>query len=315
MTLSFDFVRRINKKRFRSKLEKKEAKNFFLYISPWLIGFLLFTIIPMVASLIYSFQRISILDIETGGEWIGFKNYQEIFQDQLFLSSIKNTFLYAFGKTFISLAIALIIALMLNAKFWGNKTVRVLLYLPAIIPSVASIIVWGQLFSKDFSLLNYFLSFFNISPIDWTDSANAMGSVILMGVWTSIGPNMLIILAALQSVNKEVLEFADVEGAGPLRKFFKIILPSISPTLFFMSLTGIIGGLQAYVEMQLLFAPSEETMTIARNVVLRAFSINGNKTMGYACAMAWVLFLIILVFTAIYFAVSKQLGMLGDGDE
>ncbi len=308
-------MHRLHKHRFRSKLEKKESRTFFLYILPWLIGFALFTIVPMISSLIYSFQKISILDIDTGGVWIGLKNYREVFQDQLFLSSIKNTFVYAIVKTFLGLAFALLFALLINAKFWGNKAVRVLIYLPAIIPSVASILVWSQLFSKDFSLLNYFLSFFHISPIDWTDSANAMKSVILMGVWTSIGPNMLIILAALQGVNKEVLECADVEGAGPFRKLFRIILPSISPTLFFMSITGIIGGLQAYMEMQLLFSPSEGTMTMAWNVVLRAFSLNGNHTMGYACAMAWILFIIILIFTGIYFGVSKQLGMMGNNDE
>lgn len=302
------------KKRFTTKAQRKESLAFLAYISPWIIGFCLFTIVPMVSSLIYSFQNISITTIDQGGRWVGFKNYEMIFKDELFLSSIGNTFFYAIAKTFLSLFISLLLALLINSKFWGNKAVRILIYLPAIIPSVASILVWSQLFSKDFSLLNYFLSFFGAGPIDWTDGGNAMGSVLLMGVWTSLGPNMLIILAALQSISKEVLESADVEGAGKLRKLFRIIIPGISPTLFFMSITGIIGGLQAYVEMQLLFSPSADTLTMAWNVVMRAFSISGNTTMGYACAMAWVLFIIILIFTIGYFALSKQFGLMGGND-
>lgn len=299
-----------------SRTSKKETLSFFLYLSPWLIGFTLFTIVPMIVSFIFSFQKMSVLDLESNtSTWVGLLNYQLIFGDQFFLASIKNTFFYAIVKTFVSLFIALLVALLINTKFFGNKVARIFIYLPAIIPSVASVLVWSQLFSKDFSLLNYFLSFFKIPPIDWTDANNAMGSVLLMGIWTSIGPNMLIILAALQNVNHEVMECADVEGAGIFKKFFHIVLPSISPTLFFMSITGIIGGLQAFVEMQLLFAPSDSVITMAWNVYINAFNLSGNQTMGYACAMAWILFFIIMDFTIIYFAISKKLGFMNGGKD
>ena len=277
---------------------------------------LLFTIIPMISSLVYSFQKVSILDLNGTGTFIGFQNYINIFKDDLFLSSIGNTFLYAFVKTFVSLFLALLFALLLNKKFRGNKLVRILVYLPAIIPSVASIMVWSQLFSKDFSLLNYFLSFFGISPIDWTSYSNSMGSVLLMGIWTSIGPNMLICLAALQGVPEEVIEASKLDGANAVERLFSVTIPTISPTLFFISITGIIGGLQAYAEMQLLFGNgTDKTLTMAWNVVLNAFSLDGSKTMGYACAQAWVLFVIIIIFTAIYFKVSSKLVFYGNGGD
>ena len=263
------------------KRQKRETAQFYLYILPWIVGFSLFTVIPMISSLVYSFQKVSILDLNGTGTFIGFQNYINIFKDDLFLSSIGNTFLYAFVKTFVSLFLALLFALLLNKKFRGNKLVRILVYLPAIIPSVASIMVWSQLFSKDFSLLNYFLSFFGISPIDWTSYSNSMGSVLLMGIWTSIGPNMLICLAALQGVPEEVIEASKLDGANAVERLFSVTIPTISPTLFFISITGIIGGLQAYAEMQLLFGNgTDKTLTMAWNVVLNAFSLDGSKTMG-----------------------------------
>ena len=272
------------------KRQKRETAQFYLYILPWIVN--------------------------GTGTFIGFQNYINIFKDDLFLSSIGNTFLYAFVKTFVSLFLALLFALLLNKKFRGNKLVRILVYLPAIIPSVASIMVWSQLFSKDFSLLNYFLSFFGISPIDWTSYSNSMGSVLLMGIWTSIGPNMLICLAALQGVPEEVIEASKLDGANAVERLFSVTIPTISPTLFFISITGIIGGLQAYAEMQLLFGNgTDKTLTMAWNVVLNAFSLDGSKTMGYACAQAWVLFVIIIIFTAIYFKVSNKLVFYGNGGD
>ena len=298
------------------KRQKRETAQFYLYILPWIVGFSLFTVIPMISSLVYSFQKVSILDLNGTGTFIGFQNYINIFKDDLFLSSIGNTFLYAFVKTFVSLFLALLFALLLNKKFRGNKLVRILVYLPAIIPSVASIMVWSQLFSKDFSLLNYFLSFFGISPIDWTSYSNSMGSVLLMGIWTSIGPNMLICLAALQGVPEEVIEASKLDGANAVERLFSVTIPTISPTLFFISITGIIGGLQADAEMQLLLGTgTDKTLTMAWNVVLNAFSLDGSKTMGYACAQAWVLFVIIIIFTAIYFKVSNKLVFYGNGGD
>lgn len=289
-----------------TKSQKIETRNFYLFILPWIIGFSLFTIIPMVSSLYYSFRRVSVIDLYDSGIFVGINNYKAIFKDDLFLASISNTFMYAFVKTFLSIFFALLFSLLLNQKFKGNKVARTLVYLPAIIPTVASVMVWSQLFSKDFSLINYFLSFFKIGPIDWTSYNNAMGSVLLMGIWTSIGPQMLIILAALQSVNEDLIEASKLDGANPIQRLVKVILPTISPTIFFISITGIIGGLQAYAEMQLLVNASDKTLTMAWNVVLNAFSLDGTKTMGYACAQAWVLFIIIIIFTLIYFKVSNK---------
>ncbi len=293
---------------------RREARNFYLFISPWILGFALFTIIPMFSSLYFSFRNVSFIELSGSGTYVGFANYLAIFKDDLFLASIGNTFLYAFVKTFVGLGIALLLALLLNHKFPGHKAVRILVYLPAIIPTVASVMIWSQLFSRDFSLLNYFLSFFGVAPIDWYSYSNSMGSVLLMGIWTSLGPYMLILLAALQNVPEDILEAARLDGASRFQQVTKMTIPMISPTLFFLSITGIIGGLQAYAEMELLFGTgTDKTLTMAWNVILNAFNLDGSKTMGYASAQAWVLFIIIILFTVFYFKTSKRI--MADGGD
>lgn len=286
----------------------RQTVNFYLFILPWIIGFSLFTVVPMIASLYFSFHNMSFISFAAEiPEFIGLRNYASVFRDSLFLSSIKNTFLFSGLKTVIGLVISLFIALLLNRKFPGNKIVRTLVYLAAIIPMVASTMVWAQLFSSDFSLLNWILSLFNIPSVNWLGYNQAMGSVLLMSIWGSIGPSMIIILAALQAVPQDLTEASKLDGCGPFRRLIQIIIPMISSTILYLLITNLIGGMQAYAEMQLLIGiGTEKTLTMAWNVVLNAFNIDGFKTMGYASAQAWILFVIIMAFTAVFFAVSKK---------
>jgi len=293
----------------RSRRAVRETAGFYCCILPFIIGFLLFTLIPMASSLYYSFNKMSILSIANDTvQWIGFKNYVKIFtSDTLFLRSIGNTFIYAVIGTLCGIVPALLVSVWLNKKFYGNKVVRVLVYLPALIPAVASALVWLQLFSNDCSLFNTMLGWFGIPGINYLSYNQAIWSIILMNAWCTLGPNMILFIAALQGVPKDLIEAADLEGAGPVRKFFTITLPMISPTLFYQLVTGFIGGLQIYAQIVLLTGfGTETTISMAMSVVQNAFNTMGNKTMGYACAQAWIMFIIILIFTGLFFKVLNR---------
>jgi multiple sugar transport system permease protein len=238
--------------------------------------------------------------------WVGLENFKLAFQDALFLKSIGNTFKFAIFRVPLGILSALLVACLLNKNIKGKKVFRTLVYLPAILPVVGSVIIWKQLFSNDFSLLNYILGFFGVSPIDWLHYDNAMGSIILMSVWCGIGPSMIILLAALQGVPERLMEAAELDGAGSIRKFFTITVPMISPTLFYLLITGIIGALQTYAEMDLLSVSGDSTITMTMMVVRNMYKLDGNG-IGYSAAMSWIIFVIVMVFTVVFFRLSSRL--------
>ncbi|MGN1099338.1 MAG: carbohydrate ABC transporter permease [Christensenellales bacterium] len=297
-----------------TKKEKREHISFFLFLSPWLLGFLAFTLIPMVASIYYSFNKIFVYNMSVvPPEFVGLKNFVMAFSDKLFLKSIANTFVFALFRVPIGIIAALMVACLLNRKIAGKKLFRTLVYLPAILPIVGSVIIWKQLFSNDFSLLNYILGGFGIGPVNWLHYDNALWSIILMSVWCGIGPSMIILLAALQGVPERLLEAAELDGAGAVRKFFSITIPMISPTLFYLVITGIIGALQAYAEMALLSVPGDSTVTMTMVVVRNMYKFDGNG-IGYSSAMSWIIFVIVMVFTLIFFKISSKAVYYGSGD-
>ena len=198
--------------------------------------------------------------------------------------------------------ISFLFAAILNKKIWGRKIFRILIYIPAIIPIVGSAIVWKGLFDEQFSFFNFLLSIIGVAPIDWLGN-NAMGSVLLMSIWCGIGPTMLIILAGLQSVSQDIIEASIIDGANSFQRYIHIVLPTISPTIFYVLITGFIGTLQAYSEFDLITSggPGYKTTTMSMLVIN---SMN-NEGLGYACAMAWIICFIVLFFTLIFFAITK----------
>lgn len=297
------------------KRSTRERISFYVFISPWILGFSLFSILPMLTSLYYSFTKITVLGLgRRDPEWIGFLNYHAVFtDDSVFIRSIQNTFYFAFGRVFIGIFVSLLIAVLLNGNIPGKKIYRTLIYLPAIIPIVGAAMLWKQLFSTDFSLFNYILSMLGIAPIEWLSYDRAMGSIILMSVWSGLGPTMIILLAALQNVPRELLEAAEVDGANGIMRFRHITIPMVSPTIVYLLVTGFIGALQAYAEMDLLTGggPGDVTTTMAMNVVFNAFDGRG---MGYASAQAWVIFGIILIFSIIFFKIVNRRAYYESGD-
>lgn len=283
----------------------KRILTFFAYISPWLLGFIAFTIVPLTMSLVYSFSNVSMTNVNNGLHFIGFTNYITIFtQDKDFLQSVKNTFIYTGIKVVLIVVLSLLAALMVNSKVFGRKVFRVLIYLPAVIPAVCSALLWKLLFSNGTNnVANFFLSYLGVQPVNFLgNGTSAMGTIIFIGVWQGLGPTMIIFLAAIQNVDKSVMEASDLDGAGPFRKLFHIIIPTILPVMFFVVLTTIISSLQAYTEIKLLTdgGPGNSTITMSMSIVSNAFKTIGKKTLGYACAQGWIVFIITFVLTLLY---------------
>lgn len=299
----------------RMKRSTRQRLSFYAFVSPWILGFAIFSILPMMTSLYYSFTKITVLGLgRRNPEWIGLENFISVFtDDDVFLRSIQNTFIFSIGRVFLGIFVALLVALLMNTKIPGKKIYRTLIYLPAIIPIVGSAILWKQLFSTDFSLFNYFLSIVGIPPVEWLSYDNAMGSIIFMSIWSGLGPTMIILLAALQNVPRELIEAATMDGANTIKRFRHITIPMVSPTIVYLLVTGFISALQAYAEMDLLTGggPGNVTTTMAMNVVFNAFDGRG---MGYASAQAWVIFAIILVFSILFFKIINKRAYYESGD-
>ncbi len=295
-----------------SGFERKRIAKFFAFISPWLIGFTAFTIIPMAMSLIYSFTDAKMVTVNSEPlEFLGVKNYIYIFsEDHDFQRAILNTLIYSAIKVTLLVVLAVLLALLLDKKIIGRKAFRVMIYLPAVIPVVSVALLWKLIFTGgEFNIANYFLSYLGLAPVNFFgNAASAMGTVIFVGVWSGLGPTLLIVLAAIQGVPRDLLEAAQLDGANGLQRLLHIIIPCISKALIFVILTSLISSLQAYAEIKLLTegGPGNSTTTMSLLIVSNAFKTLGKKTLGYACAQGWLVFAFTLVFGIIYVKLSGK---------
>ena len=292
-----------DKKRRGTKMKSRENLIGYLFASPWLLGFFIFTLYPMCSSLYYSFTNYNTLKTPT---WIGIRNYIVMFtSDPLFWKSIWNTFYYAGLSVPLGIVMGVLIAILLNQKVKGMRFFRTIFYLPTVVSSVAVSLLWMWILEPNFGLLNTFLGHLGIIGPGWlTDPAWSKNSLILMSLW-SVGGGMLIYLAALQDVPKSLYEAATIDGAGTLKKFFKITLPMITPTLFYNLITGVIGGLQVFSQAFIMTngGPSYSTYFYGYHLYNKAFS---EYQMGYASALAWVLLVMTLLLSLIIFRTSNK---------
>lgn len=283
-----------------------------LYIMPWIIGFLVFTMYPLLSSIYYSFTDFSITN---STHWVGLKNYIDIFTtDRLAIPSLVTTFKYVFLVVPAKLIFALLVALLLNMNIKGIKVYRTIYYLPSILGgSVAISVLWRFLFRRD-GIVNMILSIFHINAIDWLGSPkHALGTVALLGVW-QFGSSMVLFLAGLKQVPKELYEAAKVDGAGKIRIFFTITLPMISSIIFFNLVMQLINAFQDFTAPFVITngGPLNSTYVFAIHLYNSAFKYF--KT-GYASALSWILFVIIMLFTAIIFKSSSYWTYYEDGGE
>jgi multiple sugar transport system permease protein len=274
-------------------LARREAISFYLLIAPWLIGFLVFLAYPMLRSLYLSFTSYNLLSPPV---WIGTQNYQRIFSDPEFWQSLKVTFLYALGSVPGGTIIALALAMVLSQKLRGVNIWRTIFFMPSILSSIAVAILWLYIFRPEGGLLNVMLGWFGIKGPDWLLSEQwALPSLILMS-WWSVGGQIVIYLAGLKGIPEVLYEAAEIDGANDLAKFRFVTLPMLSPTIFFNVVLAIIGALQVFDVGWVLTrgGPNDATLFYMINLYERAFEF---VQMGYASALAWILFIIIMVIT------------------
>ncbi|SMF44776.1 carbohydrate ABC transporter permease [Paenibacillus barengoltzii] len=277
----------------------------YLFILPWLLGLVLFTVGPMLFSLLLAFSRWDIITGVKSIEWVGLDNFKAIFQDELFYQSLKVTFVFALISVPLYQIFSLIAAMLLNMRTRGMKLFRLLYFMPSVIPAVAVSMMWVMIFNPEYGVLNRALALVGIQGPAWLqDPSYALGALIVMGIW-GIGNTIIIYLSGLQGVPEELYEAAELDGAGRFRRFFSITLPMISPTIFFNLIMGIIGGFQYFTQAFVMTNGGPLNSTLFYNLYLynKAFQ---DYEMGYASALSWILFVIILVFTLLVIRSSSM---------
>lgn len=288
---------------------QKSSLLFYLFISPWLLGFFLLTLGPMLFSLYTSFTQWNGI---SKPKFIGLLNFQHmLFKDGLFWKSVINTMYYAGISVPLDVIIALILAVILNKKLFGSYFFRTVFYLPSVVSGVAVYLVWWWLYDPKIGIFNYLLSLVGITGPNWlTDPNWAMPSMIIMSI-TSCGGAMLIFLAGLQDIPAEYYEAARIDGSSGLKTFFNITLPLLSPVIFFNVVMGIISGVQVFMQPWIMTngGPLQATYVYSIHIYKTAFQY---FDFAYASALAWVLFVLMLLISAIVFAIAKKTVFYGE---
>ena len=287
----------------RWSMRTKEALTCYLFLLPWAIGFLAFLVGPVVASFVLSFMDYSVV---TPPRFAGLGNFRELLsEDQRFAMSMGNTLYYVGVFVPLHLMVALGLALLLNQKVRGVSVYRTMYYIPSIVPLVAGAILWVWILQPEWGLINSLLNLIGIEGPLWLASNTwSKPALILMALWGS-GAAMIICLAGLQGVPQHLYEAAEIDGADRWRRFWHVTLPMLSPTIFFLLVLGIIGSFQVFTTAYVMTGggPAESTLFYMLYLYRRAFVF---LNMGYAAAMAWVLFLGILALTLLQFWLANR---------
>lgn len=276
------------------KSKKKESRAAMLFLAPNIIGFLVFTVGPILYAVYLSLTDWNMVRSPV---FTGLGNFIKLFRDPRFYQALKNTMVYTAGTVPVLIVLSLLLAVLVNSKVKGISIFRTMIFIPVVASTVGSAMLWQWLLANDIGIVAYLLKTFGIkAPQFLTSSKWAMFSVILYTIWKQLGYNMVILLGGLQAIDITYYDAARVDGAGAVRRFFNITIPMLTPTLFFTVIMGVINSLQVFDQTHVLTkgGPNYATTTIVYYVYVEAFT---NMKMGYACAASIILFLIILLIT------------------
>jgi multiple sugar transport system permease protein len=274
----------------------------WLFVSPWVLGFLIFTAVPLAMSVYYGFTAYNVYNPP---RWVGLANYQALVQDPLVWKALYNTFFYTFISVPLVLALSLGLALLLNTRLPGMTVFRTVYFLPSVLSGVGVALLWMWIFNPDFGLINSLLGLFRIEGPLWLSSPEwAKPALIVMSLW-GLGGVMVINLAGLQSIPGELYEAAKVDGANGWAQFRYVTIPMMSPTLFFNFITLSIGSFQVFTQAYIMTSggPAHATLFYVYYLFNTAFK---DLNMGYASALAWVLFFIIMAFSLLQVRLSRR---------
>ncbi|MEZ4666399.1 MAG: sugar ABC transporter permease [Anaerolineae bacterium] len=273
----------------------------YLFIMPFILGFILWFLVPALVAVYLTFQK---YDLISPPKYIGLANIQQLFNDPLLLLSLKATFLYTLASVPLSLLMSFFLALLINRQFRGIAIFRTIYYLPSIVPAVANALLWAWMFNTEFGLINVFIRALGGPKIPWLQSTTwAIPAFVLLSLWGT-GSAMIIFLAGLQGIPDIYYEAAEIDGAGRWAKLRHVTLPLMSPVIFFNFLLGFINTFQVFTLVYLTTngGPENSTLFLVLYIYRTAFQ---SQKMGYAAALSWVLFLILM---AVSFLTFKYLG-------
>ncbi|CAN5409460.1 sugar ABC transporter permease [soil metagenome] len=281
----------------------REARAGYLFALPWFIGMAAFVLYPLVASIYFSFCDYSILKPPV---WVGLANYRELFSDELFWKTVSNTGIYAAMALPASMILALVLAMLLNSKVRGMAIYRTIFFLPSLVPMISLAVLWLWMLNSEYGILNQGLAAIGIHGPNWLGDATwSKPALVVTGIW-GVGNSMLIYLASLQDVPTSLLEAAELDGAGAWQKTRAVTLPTISPVILFNLIMSIIGTLQVFAVPYVMLpdgGPERSGYFYTAYLFDNAFRYN---KMGYASAMGWIMFVVILVLTLVSLKLSEK---------
>lgn len=290
------------RQRFRLTMRKREALMGYVFLSPWILGFLIFLAGPMLASIYLSLTNYKMIQPP---QWIGLANYERMFTDTFVATSLRVTTIFTAISVPLSIILALAVAVLLNQKIVASGIFRTIFYLPSLISGVAVAIVFAWIFNYRFGILNYLLSLVGINGPNWLGHPRyALWAFIIMSLW-GIGGNVIIYLAGLQGVPVSLHEAAKIDGANAWYRFWNITLPLITPVLLFTLIMGVIGTFQTFTSSYIMTGGGPANATLFYLLYLYRNAFNWFE-MGYASALAWLLFIIILTCTLILWSTSAR---------
>jgi multiple sugar transport system permease protein len=275
-----------------------EGRWALLFLAPTLIGLAILSAGPILATVAISLTE---WDLLTAPKLVGLDNFVELASDDRFLKALRNTAFYTATSVPLGMLISLFIALALNQTIRGIAWIRTAYFLPVVTSTIAVALVWQWIYAADSGLLNEFLGVFGIGPQKWLSNPTlAMPSIVAMSVWQGLGTDVIIFLAGLQAIPMDLLDAASVDGAGRWARFRNVVLPLLTPSIFFTGVLSLIGAFQVFDQIFVLQRPrpTDATITIVYFIYENGFKF---FKMGYATAASWVLFVIVAIFTAIYF--------------
>jgi multiple sugar transport system permease protein len=282
--------------------QRREALEALLFLSPWILGFVLFTAGPIIASIVLSFFK---WDVISPAKFVGLANYRYLFHDRILVKSLVNTIVYAAMYIPGAIVVSLAMAMLLNQQLRGMRLFRTIFYIPTLTQGVATFTLWSIVLEPEIGLLNRGLRVFTDHPPGWlTDPAWAKPALVIMALW-SVGGMMLVFLAGLKNIPEQLYEAAEIDGAGRLARFRHVTVPMLSPTIFFNTIMATIGSFQVFAAAFILTGggPSNATMFYVYYLFNRAFVY---FNMGYASAMAWLLFAIVLALTVLQIRLGRK---------
>ncbi|WP_071130309.1 carbohydrate ABC transporter permease [Enterococcus timonensis] len=287
-----------SKSKTAHKLKRKNTWTAISFIAPNFIGFFIFTLVPVIFSLVLAFME---WDSFATPKFVGLKNFAKMMKDETFWISFKNTILYTVGVVPLTLIISLLLALLLNQKIRGMKFFRTAFFFPYVTSLVAIAVVWNMLFHPTMGPINQVLKIFMENPPGWTSSSDwALFAVVIVSVWRGVGYYMILYLAGLQSIPKELYEAASMDGASKWKQFLNVTIPSLRPTTFFVTIMLVINSFKVFDLVQVMTngGPGRATNVLVFDIYNEAFV---KFNFGYASSIALVLFVLVLGITVVQF--------------